>query len=83
MHWKRTITRSEDMTKSRDKTAKTEPVELDEKALGEVAGGSDPAGRTYYVGTANGGVWKTTDGSTEGTPDVIVAAGPGAGPHIK
>lgn len=29
------------MTKSRDKTAKSEPVELDEKALGEVAGGLD------------------------------------------
>ena len=23
---------------------------------------SDPSGNTYYVGTANGGVWKTTDG---------------------
>ena len=25
---------------------------------------SDPSGNTYYVGTANGGVWKTTDGGT-------------------
>ncbi len=23
---------------------------------------SDPSGNTIYVGTANGGVWKTTDG---------------------
>jgi hypothetical protein len=27
------------MTKSRDKTARPEPVELDEKALGDVVGG--------------------------------------------
>ena len=25
---------------------------------------SDPSGNTYYVGSANGGVWKTTDGGT-------------------
>ena len=25
---------------------------------------SDPSGNTYYVGTANGGVWKTTDGGS-------------------
>ena len=24
------------------------------------SGRSDPTGNTYYVGTANGGVWKTT-----------------------
>ena len=71
------------MTKSKDKTARPEPVELDEKALGDVAGGTDTAGRTYYVGTANGGVWKTTDGATEDTPDVIVAANPGANAHVK
>src|SRR5262245_5036982 len=25
---------------------------------------SDPSGNTYYVGSANGGVWKTTDGGS-------------------
>jgi hypothetical protein len=25
---------------------------------------SEPAGNTYYVGTANGGVWKTKDGGS-------------------
>lgn len=69
------------MKKSRDKTAKPEPVELDEKALGEVAGGTDPAGRTY-VGTANGGVWKTTDGAAADTPDVLVT-GAGVNAHVK
>ena len=68
--------------KSGERIGKAKAAELTEQELDQVAGGSDPAGRTYYV-TANGGVWKTTDGSVEGTPDVIVAAGPGAGPHIK
>ena len=32
---------------------------------GEIKGGpGDIHGNTYYVGTANGGVWKTTDGGT-------------------
>jgi hypothetical protein len=28
----------------------------------------DPTGNTYYVGSANGGVWKTTDGGADWTP---------------
>ena len=28
----------------------------------------DPSGNTYYVGTANGGVWRTTDGGADWTP---------------
>ena len=71
------------MTKSKDKTAKPEPVELDEKDLGDVAGGADPTGNTLYVATAGGGVWKTTDGIRQDTPDAIVSASPGAGPHVK
>jgi photosystem II stability/assembly factor-like uncharacterized protein len=29
---------------------------------------SDPTGNTYYVGSANGGVWKTVDGGADWTP---------------
>src|SRR5205823_1390744 len=29
---------------------------------------SDASGNTYYVGSANGGVWKTTDGGLDWTP---------------
>ena len=28
----------------------------------------DSTGNTYYVGSANGGVWKTTDGGNDWTP---------------
>jgi hypothetical protein len=29
---------------------------------------SDPSGNTYLIGTANGGVWRTTDGGSNWTP---------------
>ncbi len=29
---------------------------------------SDPSGNTFYVGSENGGVWKTTDGGADWTP---------------
>jgi hypothetical protein len=29
---------------------------------------SDPSGNTYYLGSINGGVWKTTDGGNDWTP---------------
>jgi hypothetical protein len=68
--------------KSGERIGKAKAAELSEQELDQVAGGTDPAGRTY-VGTANGGVWKTTDGAAEGTPDIIVAAGQGTNAHVK
>ena len=38
-----------------DKATVIEDLPVDEAQQGEVKGGD---GRTYYVGTANGGVWK-------------------------
>ena len=32
----------------------------DMKPKRDAKAGRDPSGNTYYVGTANGGVWKTT-----------------------
>jgi hypothetical protein len=32
----------------------------DMKPKRDAKAGRDPAGNTYYVGSANGGVWKTT-----------------------
>lgn len=63
------------MKRSKDKTAKAGPVELSEKELGEVAGGIElkPVFISSYQVSATG----------KGTADVIVAAGPGGGPHIR
>jgi hypothetical protein len=40
------------------KTLKTKAKTLSAKEGTKVKGGSDPLGKTFYVGTANGGVWK-------------------------
>ena len=37
---------------------------------------SDPSGNTYYVGTANGGVWKTTDGGTSWLLQIALIGAP-------
>jgi hypothetical protein len=42
------------------KTLKAKTKTLSAKEGTKVTGGSDPLGKTMYVGTANGGVWKTT-----------------------
>lgn len=61
------------------KISKTATVELSEKELGEVAGGAvelrNVLVSSYQVGTSS------TVG--DGTPDIIVGAGPGGGPHVK
>jgi len=66
------------MTKSKGKIRKPAAVELDEKDLDEVAGG------TTISPSFLGGVRVAAgDVSGDGTPDIIVAAGPGGGPHVK
>ena len=50
-----------------DKTVKTDAVELNDAALDRAAGGADGSVYTVtfqgaFVGTANGGAWKTTNG---------------------
>ena len=37
---------------------------------------SDPSGNTYYVGTANGGVWKTTNGGTSWVLQIVLIGAP-------
>ena len=37
---------------------------------------SDPSGNTYYVGSANGGVWKTTDGGTSWILQIALIGAP-------
>ena len=37
---------------------------------------SDPSGNTYYVGSANGGVWKTTDGGTPWILQIVLIGAP-------
>ena len=39
----------------------------------------DPTGNTYYVGTANGGIWKTTDGGNDWTPLTDYVTDPSVG----
>jgi len=43
---------------------------------GVVADPSDPSGNTYYVGSANGGVWKTTNGGTSWVVVIALNAAP-------
>ena len=63
------------MKESKDKTAKAGPVELSEKELGEVAGGIEL--KPVYISSYQ------VSAAKDGTPDVIVAAGPGGGPHVR
>jgi hypothetical protein len=37
---------------------------------------SDPSDNTYYVGSANGGVWKTTDGGTSWILQIALIGAP-------
>lgn len=37
---------------------------------------SDPSGNTYYVGTANGGVWKTMDSGTSWLLQIALIGAP-------
>lgn len=37
---------------------------------------SDPSGNTYYVGSANGGVWKTTDAGTSWILQIALIGAP-------
>jgi hypothetical protein len=41
---------------------------------------SDPSGNTYYVGSVNGGVWRTTDGGADWTPLTDFLTGPSGQP---
>ena len=41
-----------------DKRSVIEDLPVAEAQQDEVKGGQDPLGKTYYVGSANGGVWK-------------------------
>ncbi len=41
-----------------DNQALIEDLPVNDAQQDEVKGGEDSAGRTYYVGNANGGVWK-------------------------
>ncbi len=54
------------------RTARTEEFTFDERGPGNVAGRTrsvlvdirDTSNRTWFIGTAGGGIWKTTDGGT-------------------
>jgi hypothetical protein len=52
------------MSQNEKQEQTTQAIEIDDLAveesrLGEVKGGGiDAAGKTYYVGSVNGGVWK-------------------------
>ncbi|MEQ9641608.1 MAG: hypothetical protein RIM84_16405 [Alphaproteobacteria bacterium] len=65
-----------------DKTSKTEI--LNDETLEQVRGGSLANGFFAYDANFTGGVRVATgDVNNDATPEIITAAGPGGGPHVR
>jgi len=71
--------------KSGERTGKAKAAELSEQELDRVAGGGD--GGLYNLGgtltLSDSTISGNRSASDDGTPDIIVAAGPGANAHVK
>lgn len=64
-----------DTTSSELTGVEPDEIDYDDRAG---TGGASTSGNTYYVGSANGGIWKTTNGratATGGAPGTVERAG--------